>query len=122
MTDVLKGGEMFQQLDVPILGLIENMSYYVCPHCGRPETIFGEGGGERLSRRLNTTLLAKVPLDPAVRAGGDAGEPAVVSAPDSPVGRALRQAAEALLTTLGSTPAREIPYTYVPDPDLKIIG
>ncbi len=54
LADVIKGGEMFHQLDVPVLGLIENMSYYICPHCGQPDFIFGEGGGEQLSQNLIT--------------------------------------------------------------------
>jgi len=124
LADVIKGGEMFRQLDVPVLGLIENMSYYVCPHCGRPEAIFGEGGGERLSRKLNTALLVQVPLDPAVRAGGDAGRPIVLAAPQSPAGQALRQAAEAIaakVDALAPLPSRLAPVKYAPDPDLRIV-
>jgi ATP-binding protein involved in chromosome partitioning len=107
---------------VPLLGIIENMSYYVCPHCGRPEYLFGQGGGERLSLRLRTALLAQVPLDPAVRAGSDSGQPSVVSAPQSPAGQAFRQVAGALLARIETVGPRAIPYTYVPDPDLKIVG
>ncbi|MGQ0605175.1 MAG: Mrp/NBP35 family ATP-binding protein, partial [Anaerolineales bacterium] len=92
-ADVLKGGEMFRQLDVPVLGLIENMSYYVCAHCGEREYIFGEGAGERLSEKLNAFLLAKIPLDSVVRAGSDSGLPAVLAAPDSLSGQALQEAA-----------------------------
>jgi ATP-binding protein involved in chromosome partitioning len=122
LADVIKGGEMFRQLDVPVLGLIENMSYYVCPHCGQPDYIFGEGGGEQLSQRLNTTLLARVPLDSTIRMCGDSGTPVVLAAPDSPAGRAFRQAAETVNTKVKALPPREIPYVYMPDPDLKIIS
>jgi ATP-binding protein involved in chromosome partitioning len=121
LADVAKGGEMFRQLDVPVLGLIENMSYYICPHCGQPEAIFGEGGGERLSQKLETTLLAKVPLDPAVRIGGDGGLPVVLAAPRSPVGQALREAAEAVAARVKALPPRPVPVSYAPDPDLRIL-
>ncbi len=100
LADVIKGGGMFRQLAVPILGLIENMSYYVCPHCGQGEAIFGAGGGERLAQKLAATLLAKVPLDPAVRAGGDEGLPVVLAAPHSPAAQALCAAAETIAQTL----------------------
>ncbi len=122
LADVIKGGEMFRQLDVPVLGLIENMSYYLCPHCGQPDYIFGEGGGEQVSQKLNTTLLTKVPLDSAVRASGDSGTPVVLAAPASPAGRAFRQAAEAVITKVKALPPRAIPYVHRPDPDLKIIS
>jgi ATP-binding protein involved in chromosome partitioning len=124
LADVLKGGEMFRQLDVPVLGLIENMSYYLCPHCGKPEAIFGEGGGERLSQKLGTTLLASIPLDPAVRSGADQGQPIVLNA-NSPAGQALRQAAQAVVDKVGSlqsSPRRIEPARFVSDPDLRIIN
>lgn len=121
LGDVLKGGEMFRQLDVPLLGLIENMSYYVCPHCGKPEYIFGEGGGERLSQKLGTTLLAQIPLDRAVRLGGDSGIPVVLAAPDTPSGQAFRQAAEAIAAKVKSLPSRPAPFRFTADPDLRII-
>lgn len=122
LADVIRGGEMFRQLEVPVLGLVENMSHYVCPHCGEIEAIFGEGGGERLSRRLGTPLLAQVPLDPAVRAAGDSGEPVVLAAPASPAGRAFNQATQALIeqvsTIRSSRPARP---QFIPDPELSIL-
>jgi ATP-binding protein involved in chromosome partitioning len=95
-TDVLKGGEMFHQLQTPLLGVVENMSYYVCPHCGQAEPLFGEGAGEQLSQKLQTPLLGRVPLDTAVRAGGDAGLPVILSAPASPAAQAFFQVAEAI--------------------------
>jgi ATP-binding protein involved in chromosome partitioning len=104
LTDVLKGGEMFNQLGVPLLGVIENMSYYVCPHCGAREDIFGEGGGERISQQLGTSLLARIPLDRALRASGDGGLPVVLAAPESPSGQALRQAVERVVERLKGLP------------------
>ncbi len=102
MVDVIKGGEMFRQLDVPILGVIENMSYYLCSHCGQAEFIFGEDGGKRLCQQLRVPLLAQPPLDPAIRAGGDNGLPIVLATPDSVSATRLRHVAEALVAPLGS--------------------
>lgn len=102
-TDVLKGGEMFRQLQVPLLGVIENMSYYICSHCGEAESIFGEGAGEQLSQKLNVPLLSRVPLDPAVRVGGDGGIPVVLAAPASPAAKAFYQATEVLIGRINSS-------------------
>jgi ATP-binding protein involved in chromosome partitioning len=121
-SDVFKGGEMFRQLNVPLLGVIENMSYYLCPHCGQPEPIFGEGAGEQLSRQLNAPLLSRVPLDPAVRVGGDGGLPVVLAAPTSPAGRAFCEAAAVLVEAVHSQPTPIIPKPYLLDPDLPVIG
>ncbi len=96
LADVIKGGEMFRQLGVPLLGVIENMSYYVCPHCGEREDIFGEGGGELVSQKLGTTVIAHIPLDRPMRVSGDQGHPAVLDTPGSPAGQSLRRAAETL--------------------------
>jgi ATP-binding protein involved in chromosome partitioning len=122
LADVIRGGDMFRQLEVPVLGLVENMSHYVCRHCGEIEAIFGEGGGERLSQRLGAPLLAQVPLDAAVRAGGDAGQPVVLAAPSSPAGRAFNAATQALLERV-SVPraARPARPQFIPDPELRIL-
>jgi ATP-binding protein involved in chromosome partitioning len=79
--DALRGVRMFQRVDVPVLGIVENMSYLECPHCGKPSPIFGSGGGERLARELGLPLLARVPLYPRIVTGGDIGQPIVVSEP-----------------------------------------
>jgi ATP-binding protein involved in chromosome partitioning len=125
LGDVLKGGDMFRQLDVPILGVVENMSYYVCPHCGQAEYLFGQGGAERVGEKLGAPVLAKIPLDPAVRAGGDAGRPIVLAAPASASGQALRQSAQRLSERVAAGPrraARPVPIAYAPDPELRIIS
>jgi ATP-binding protein involved in chromosome partitioning len=120
-ADVLKGGEMFRQLDVPLLGLIENMSYYLCPHCGQPDYVFGQGGGERLSRQLHTDLLVQVPLAGEVRAHGDQGLPVVLAAPTSAAARAFQQAAASLVERVNRLPVRKQPVHLAHDPDLKLI-
>src|SRR4029079_10507326 len=75
---------MFQKLNIPILGVVENMSYFACPHCNERTEIFGRGGGAEISKDLKVPLLGDVPIDIRVRSGGDEGAPVVVAAPDSP--------------------------------------
>ncbi len=93
LDDARRGLEMFRQLNVPILGVIENMSYLELPD-GQHMDIFGTGGGERLARQAGVPFIGSIPIDPAVRAGGDNGIPVVLSAPESPVALALRKVAE----------------------------
>ncbi|NIP59223.1 MAG: P-loop NTPase, partial [Gemmatimonadetes bacterium] len=88
-----------------VLGIVENMAGYTCPHCGETEEIFGSGGGERLAAETGVPLLGRVPLDPAVRTAGDEGRPTVVAAPESGAGRALREVADALARDLAPTAA-----------------
>jgi ATP-binding protein involved in chromosome partitioning len=92
--DALRGAKMFQRVNVPVLGIIENMSWFECPHCGEPSTIFGAGGGQRLADELDLPLLGQVPLYPRVLAGGDSGEPIVVAEPESGAAQALTGIAE----------------------------
>jgi len=94
LQDVVKGVGMFEKLDVPIAGVIENMSYFVCPHCGGSTEVFGHGGGQRVSERYNIPLLGRIPLDVRIREAGDDGHPVVISQPDSPLALAFRSAAE----------------------------
>jgi len=103
--DVLRGVRMFQRVNTRVLGLVENMSGYTCPHCGETEEIFGSDGGRRLADELELPLLGKIPLDPAVRAGGDDGRPTVLDAPESSAGRALRKVADALEGIVEPAPA-----------------
>jgi len=91
--DALRGAKMFQRVDVPVIGVIENMSWFECPHCGKPVNIFGSGGGEGLAHELGVPLLGKIPLYPNVLAGGDLGLPIVVGEPDSVAASALRDTA-----------------------------
>ena len=94
--DVRRGVKMFEKVNTRVLGIVENMSGYQCPHCGELVEIFGKGGGEALAEELELPFLGFVPLDPAVREGGDTGEPTVVGRPESPAGTALIQVAEKL--------------------------
>lgn len=91
LADVVKGIGMFNQLKVPVLGVIENMSYFVAPDTGNRYDIFGHGGGEKVADRMGVPFLGEIPIDPAIRIGGDEGEPIVVKAPDSAAGKALKE-------------------------------
>jgi ATP-binding protein involved in chromosome partitioning len=91
-----RAGKMAEQTRLKVLGVIENMSYFVCPHCGDRTAIFGEGGGQLAADTLGVPLLGQIPLMPEVREGGDAGTPIVLSQPDSPAGEALIEAARRL--------------------------
>ena len=91
-----RGLRMMEQVNVPILGVIENMSGFTCPSCGTLTHIFHQGGGEAIARELGVTFLGKVPLDPAVVDCGDEGVPLIMAAPDSPAAAAYRQIAAAL--------------------------
>ena len=94
---VRKGIGMFQKVNVPITGIIENMSYFVCPHCNTRAEIFAHGGGRREAERQNVPFLGEVPIYPEIRAGGDTGQPVVVSAPQSPAAKAFTDIARALV-------------------------
>ena len=93
LDDARRGLEMFRQLNVPILGVVENMSYLELPD-GQRIDIFGAGGGERLAQSAGVPYIGSIPIDQAVRMSGDNGTPVVLSAPDSPVAKALRMIAE----------------------------
>jgi len=83
LIDVVKAVSMFKKVEIPVLGVVENMSYYVCPACGHHDEIFSRGGGKLLANELKAPFLGEVPIDAKVRYGGDAGRPVVVGAPDS---------------------------------------
>ena len=102
LHDVRKGMMMFQKVNVPLLGIVENMSYYVCAHCGTREEIFSHGGGQRAAEKLGIPFLGNIPIDPAIRAGGDSGMPLVVGNPDSPQSKAFRSIAEKIQAGLGA--------------------
>ncbi len=98
LYDVRKGLMMFKKVNVPLLGVIENMSFFVCGHCGERTEIFSFAGGERAAKKFEIPFLGRIPLDPAIREGGDAGMPIVVSDPNSPLTKAFQGVAEALQT------------------------
>ena len=102
--DVRRGIKMFQRVNTPVMGIVENMSGFVCPHCDEEVDIFGSGGGERLAEEMELPLLGRVPLDAAIRASGDEGTPTVLSAPESRAGRALNAIADTVAEALTPVP------------------
>lgn len=100
LIDARKGLKMFKKVDVPIFGIIENMSTFICPHCGKPSDIFGHGGAEEDARRLGVPFLGAIPLHMAIREHSDAGTPVVVSEPDSVHSRYYRDIALKVATRL----------------------
>jgi len=97
LLDVRKAIGMFQRLNVPILGVVENMSTFACPHCGQHTSIFGEAGGQRVADEYGAPLLARLPLDPETRVGGDEGTPITVRKPDSAQALAFRNLASEVM-------------------------
>ena len=116
LADTRRAVQMYRKLNIPALGLIENMSHFVCPGCGRESDPFGRGGGEALATEMGIPFLGHVPLYEPIRVAGDAGVPLVVSDPASPAARALSAAAErvAQQVSIASFGARAIPLAPVP--------
>jgi ATP-binding protein involved in chromosome partitioning len=96
---------MFAQVNTPVLGVVENMSAYVCPHCGTRDPVFGEGGGAALAERVGVPLLARIPLVPAIREGGDAGLPIVLADPGHPASLAFLELADRVVARAAEVPA-----------------
>ena len=103
ISDVRRSIHMFRQVGVPVLGIIENMSYLICDRCGEPTPIFGSGGGQQLATELHVPLLGQVPINPRICAGADTGQPLTLTDPTSTVGRVFMQIAASLDATFGST-------------------
>ncbi len=110
LIDARRGIAMFRRVNVPVLGIVENMSTFICPHCGTRSDIFGHGGARREAERLGVPFLGEVPLALAIREKSDAGDPVVASDPDGPYAASFRDIAarvrEALMTE--SRPAPKI--------------
>ncbi len=107
--DSLRGAKMFERVGIPVLGIVENMSYFVCPHCGDRSDVFLAGGGGRLAAELGVPLLGQIPLQAGMPDLADRGEPIVVAQPDSPAARALAEVAKAVAARVaGLSPAPPI--------------
>jgi ATP-binding protein involved in chromosome partitioning len=109
LLDVRKALAMFRKLNVPILGIVENMSYFVAPDTGARYAIFGEGGGARVAEEFGTPLLARIPLEMETRQGGDAGVPVVVGRPDSAPAKAFRDMADAVRARVDAVSGLKLP-------------
>lgn len=106
LIDARKGMEMFKKVNVPILGIVENMSHFCCPNCGHESPIFGAGGAKQMAESLGHPLLAEVPLALEVRENTDSGQPLVISAPESAAAEAYKNMAKAVWAKLNTPLAR----------------
>ena len=104
--DALRGAKMFERVGVPVLGVVENMSWFESPETGKPIAMFGSGGGDALAAELGVPLLAHVPLYPRIVQSGDEGNPIVWSDPECAASRALVAIADALATAVGAAATR----------------
>lgn len=93
LADVVRAKQMFDKVHIPVLGIVENMSQFICPHCSQGTAIFNRGGGRKAAEMFNISFLGEIPLDLRIRESGDAGVPVVLSAPDSPEARAFLEMA-----------------------------
>ncbi|MBI4590316.1 MAG: Mrp/NBP35 family ATP-binding protein [Candidatus Rokubacteria bacterium] len=109
LLDVRKALAMFRKLNVPILGVVENMSDFACPHCGERTPIFGEGGGKKIAEEVGVPLLAQIPLDPETRKGGDEGRPILLRKPESPQAAAFRELAAAVAERVSMLSVLKLP-------------
>jgi ATP-binding protein involved in chromosome partitioning len=106
LLDVKKGAEMFKQVSAPLLGIIENMSFFTCPECGKSTEIFRRGGGQKESERLGIPLLGRIPLEPTICDAGDTGVPIAITQPGSKAGESFHMIAAAVMEVLQSKPQR----------------
>ncbi len=115
LEDGRKAVHMFRQVRVEILGIVENMSYLVCPHCNERVDVFSYGGGQRTAAQMGVNFLGEVPLDPKVRAGGDSGEPVALRKPDDPHAAPFYKLAENMIARLEQVGAPKAPKIEVTD-------
>jgi len=111
--DARKALKMFEKVNVPVLGIIENMAVYTCKHCGNTAHLFGSGGGQRIAQQYNVPLLGALPLDIAIREQGDTGTPIVIAEPESVAAQAYLASAQQLVAELNKRPRAEIPITAI---------
>jgi ATP-binding protein involved in chromosome partitioning len=114
VADTRRAVRMYQKLNVPMLGLVENMSHFVCPGCSHESDIFGKGGGEMLASELSVPFLGRIPIYEPIRIGGDTGVPIAVGEPNSPAARAFRTAAEQLAAQLSIASYKKSAIPLIP--------
>ena len=113
VADSRRAIQMYRKLNIPVLGLVENMSFFACPSCSHETDLFGRGGGRRLAEELNVTFLGAVPIAAPVRSGGDVGMPIVLSSPEHVVAVAINAVAEQVAAQVSIQAFRTIPLTPV---------
>ena len=112
LEDVRRGVKMFQQVNAPVLGVVENMSYYVCSGCGDRAELFGHGGGQAVASQFDIPFLGEIPLEPEIGEAGDNGKPIVAAQPEHPQSRAFRDIAQRIMTELSARPAAHLPTIH----------
>jgi ATP-binding protein involved in chromosome partitioning len=115
LLDAKKAVEMFRKVNVPIFGVIENMSTHICSQCGHEEHIFGDGGGERIARDYQTQLLGALPLDIRIREDVDSGKPTLVAEPDSAISKIYRTIAKNIIQQLDESSEASFPEIEISD-------
>jgi ATP-binding protein involved in chromosome partitioning len=100
LADAVKGVAMFRKVEVPVLGLVENMSYFQCPHCSERTDVFGHGGGRDRATKLEVPFLGEIPLDAAIRSSGDSGEPVAAAPNGQASGEAFLKLADSVADAL----------------------
>jgi ATP-binding protein involved in chromosome partitioning len=115
LADSRRALAMYKKLNIPPLGIVENMSHFVCPNCAHEADIFGHGGGEAMASELGVPFLGRVPIYQPIREGSDKGVPLLIAEPDSPAARAIREVAEraAAQVSIASYKRPTIPLTVV---------
>ncbi|MBI5301826.1 MAG: iron-sulfur cluster carrier protein ApbC [Chloroflexi bacterium] len=121
LADVLKGITMFQRLEVPVLGVVENMSYFMCPHCGERTEIFAHGGAQKMADKLGVPFLGEIPLDVAIRVGGDNGKPVTALQPDSAYAQAFKHIAQQVAAKISVMNANAVQGELIAGGSIPII-
>ncbi len=118
LLDAKKGVEMFRKVNIPVLGVVENMAVHICSNCGHAEHLFGEGGGEKLAAQYNVELLASMPLSMAIRSQADAGKPTTIADPESQIAMIYQQMARSVSARIaqsGQIVAQSMPNIIIAD-------
>jgi len=113
LADVVRAKSMFDKVMIPILGIVENMSYFVCPHCAKEIDIFSKGGGERTAKQFDVPFLGSIELDPDIRKGGDTGQPVVLEGDQSPHARSLFKFARHVVERVGQVKSETGPVIEI---------
>lgn len=114
LADTRRAVRMYQKLNIPTLGLIENMSHFICPNCSHEADIFGHGGGEKMAQQLNVPFLGRIPIYQPIREGSDRGVPLVLSEPESPAAKAFIAAAERVAAEISIASYKRAPVPLTP--------
>lgn len=115
LLDAVKAVEMFRKVQVPVLGIVENMAVHVCSQCGHAEHIFGEGGGQRMAESYDTAMIGALPLDISIRKSVDDGKPSVVADPESEIAKGYLAIAQALVERADAVAGDDLPEISIDD-------